>query len=321
MENDDQAKSILRPDDTILITGGSGLAGFHLREFLQSLGFCEILAPTSSECDLTDRRAVLDYFHDNKPDYVFHMAGFVRGIGGMMLSQAEAYLKNNLINTHVIDACYQVGVEKVVAMGSAAVYPELEPHKALTEEDVWKGPPHFTEYGYAHAKRGMLAQLHAYENSYGMRYAFAFSTNLYGPRDRFNTEIGHVVPSLIKKFHAAKQANEQVTVWGNGSAFRDFFYIKDCARALYLIMNHASGPLNLASGTSHRIREVVEILAAYTGMKDQIVWDKSKPNGIIYREYDVSRLRTIGFTCNYTLEQGLRETYDWYAAHCGSVRE
>jgi len=310
----------MRPDDTILITGGSGLAGLHLREHLQSQGFARILAPTSSECDLTDRRLVLDYFHNHKPAYVFHMAGFVRGIVGIMLNQGEAYLKNILINTHVVDACHQAGVKKLVAMGSAAVYPELQPGTPLTEEDVWKGPPHFSEYGYAHAKRGMLAQLHAYENSYGMHYAFAFSTNLFGPHDRFNTETGHVVPSLVKKFYEAKRAGTPVTVWGDGSALRDFLYIKDCARALHAIMDHATGPLNLASGTSHRIRDVVEILAAHTGMKDQIVWDPSKPNGIIYRAYDVSRLRGIGFGCQYTLEQALRDTYDWYASHNGSVR-
>lgn len=204
---------MLRPDDTILITGGSGLVGIHLREHLHSLSFTRILAPTSSECDLTDRRVVLDYFQDKKPDYVFHLAGFVRGIVGMMLNQGEAYLQNNLINTHVIDACRQVGVKKVVAMGSAAIYPELEPGRLLTEADVWNGPPHPSEYGYSHAKRGMLAQLHAYENSYGMRYAFAFSSNLFGPHDRFNTETGHVVPSLVKKFHDARQTKTQVTVW------------------------------------------------------------------------------------------------------------
>jgi GDP-L-fucose synthase len=307
-------------NDKILITGGSGLAGFHLREHLQSLGFGRILAPTSSECDLTDRRAVLDYFKRNKPDYVFHMAGFVRGIMGIMLNQGEAYLRNNLINTHVIDACHQAGVRKVVAMGSAAVYPELEVGKPLTEADVWKGPPHFSEYGYAHAKRGMLAQLEAYENSYGTQYAFAFSSNLYGPHDRFNTETGHVIPSLVKKFHDAKRAKTTVTVWGDGSACRDFLYIKDCAHALHLIMNQAAGPLNLASGRSYRIRDVVDILAAYTEMQDQVVWDGTKPNGIIFRAYDVSRLQAIGFTCNYTLEQALHETYDWYAAHSGSER-
>jgi GDP-L-fucose synthase len=311
---------MLQPVDTVLITGGSGLAGHNLKEYLQSLGFSKILAPTSAECDLTDRRIVLRYFQDNKPDYVFHMAGFVRGIVGIMQNQGEAYLKNNLINTHVVDACHQAEVKKLVAMGSAAVYPELEAGKRLTEDDVWKGPPHCSEYGYAHAKRGMLAQLHAYENSYGMSYAFAFSTNLYGPHDRFNLETGHVVSSLIKKFHDAKKGNATVTVWGDGSAYRDFLYIKDCSRALHAIMDHAQGPLNLASGKSHRIREVVDVLAAYTGMQERIVWDSSKPNGIIYRAYDVSRLQATGFRCEYALEEALHETYDWYAAHGDSVR-
>jgi GDP-L-fucose synthase len=312
---------MLQKTDTILITGGSGLAGIHLKEYLQTLGFEKILSPTSSECDLTDRVAVLRYFGDHKPDYVFHMAGFVRGIMGIMLNQGEAYLRNALINTHVVDACYQFKIKKIVAMGSAAVYPELEPGKPLTEDDVWKGPPHFSEYGYAHAKRGMLAQLHAYEMSYGLPYAFAFSTNLFGPHDRFNLETGHVVPSLIKKFCDAERTQTKVTVWGDGSAMRDFLYAKDCARALFSIMETISGPLNLASGMSHRIRDVVDILTAYSGMEGRVTWDHSKPNGILYRAYDVGRLRSAGFRCEYTLEQALHDTYDWYANHSGPFRQ
>ena len=313
-------RSMIQADNTILITGGSGLAGMNLREHLQSQGFTRILAPTSAECDLTERRAAMDYFDRHKPDYVFHMAGFVRGIMGNVRDQGEAYLKNALINTHVIDACHKAGVKKVVAMGTASMYPDLEPGNPLTEADVWKGPPHFSEYGYAQAKRGMLAQLQAYENSYSMPYAFAFCTNLYGPHDRFNTETGHVIPSLIKKFHDARQSNTPVTVWGDGSAHRDFLYIKDAARALHIIMNHITGPVNLASGTTRKIRDVVDILAAYSGVNRRIVWDASKPSGYTFRAYDVSRLQTAGFTCHYTLEQALHETYDWYASHSSAVR-
>jgi len=311
---------MIQHDDTILITGGSGLAGINLREYLQSQGFNRILAPTRVECDLTERQAVLDYFERNKPDYVFHMAGFARGIVGQMRNQGEAYLTNTLINTHVIDACHRARVKKVVAMGSAAMYPDPEPGIPLAEGDVWKGPPYSLELGYAQAKRGMLAQLQAYESSYGTPYAFPFSTNLYGPHDRFNTETGHVIPSLVKKFHDAKQGKTLVTVWGDGSAHRDFLYIKDAARALHTIMNNVIGPVNLATGTPRKIRDVVNILAAYTGMKEQIVWDTSKPSGYIFRAYDVSRLRAAGFACHYTLEQALHETYDWYASHSGAVR-
>jgi GDP-L-fucose synthase len=311
---------MIQHDDTILITGGSGLAGINLREYLQSQGFTRILAPASSECDLTDRQRVLDYFERHKPDYVFHMAGFVRGIMGNMRNQGEAYLQNTLINTHVVDACHIAAVKKIVAMGTAAMYPEPEPCVPLTEEDVWKGPPHVSEYGYAQSKRGMLAQLQTYESSYGMPYAFAFCTNLYGPHDRFNTETGHVIPSLVKKFHDAKQAKAKVTVWGDGSAHRDFLYIKDCARALHAIMDHITGPVNLASGTSRKIRDVVNILAAHTGMTEQIVWDTSKPSGYQFRAYDVARLKAAGFACQYTLEQALPETYEWYARHHDAVR-
>jgi GDP-L-fucose synthase len=310
----------MQSEDSIFITGGSGLVGINLREYLEAQGFRRILVPTSTECDLTDRQVVRDYFAGHKPNYVFHMAGFVRGIMGNMRNQGESYLKNTLINTHVIDACHEFGVKKVVAMGTAAMFPDPEPGVALTEADVWKGPPHPSEYGYAQSKRGMLAQLQVYESSYSMPYAFAFCTNLYGPHDRFNTETGHVIPSLVKKFHDAKLAKGQVTVWGDGSAHRDFLYIKDCTRALHTIMDHITGPVNLASGTTRKIRDVVNTLAAHTGMNEHVVWDTSKPSGYILRTYDVSRLQAAGFTCQYTLEQALRETDDWYASHSGAVR-
>jgi GDP-L-fucose synthase len=312
---------MVQRDDAILITGGSGLAGINLEEYLQSQGFTRILAPTSSECDLTNRQVVLDYFERHKPAYVFHMAGFVRGIMGNMRNQGESYFKNTLINTHVVDACYRTGSKKIVAMGTAAMYPDPKLGVALTEDAVWNGPPHPSEYGYAQAKRGMLAQLQTYQESYGMPYAFAFCVNLYGPHDRFNTETGHVIPSLVKKFHDARQAKTKVTVWGDGSAQRDFLYIKDTSRALHTIMDKIDGPVNLASGTTQKIRDVVDVLAAYTGMEDRVYWDTSKPSGYVLRTFDVSRLNTAGFRCQYTLEQALHETYDWYASHSGAARQ
>jgi GDP-L-fucose synthase len=310
---------MMQRDSIILITGGSGLVGLNLKEYLQSQNFKRILAPTLAECDLTDWPVVLDYFKRNQPDYVFHLAGFVRGLMYNMGHQGEAYLKNTLINTHVIEACHATKVKKVVAMGSAAMYPELAPGTLLAEDDVWKGPPCSEQYGYAQAKRCMLAQLQVDESSYGMAYALALSCCLYGPHDRFDTEHGHVIPALVKRFHDARRAKTTVAVWGDGSVHRDFLYIKDAVRALHTIMDHITGPVNLASGTTRKICEVANILGSHTGMTE-IVWDTSKPNGYLFRAYDVRRLREAGFQCQYTLEQALPATYDWYASHNSEVR-
>jgi len=311
----------IKRDDRILITGAGGLAGKNLLEHLQAQGFAQVSGLTSQDCDLTDLRATTACFEQKKPDHVFHMAGHVFGIMGNMKNQAAAYLNNTLINTHVIEASQRVAVKKIVAMGTVAMYPDPLPSNPLREETIWQGAPHHSEHGYAHAKRGMLAMLEAYRESYGMAYALAFSTNLYGPHDRFNIETGHVIPSLIRKFHEAKINNGTVTVWGDGSGQRDFLYIKDAAAALQLILEKMDGMVNLATGQTYKIREAVEILAAHTGLQDRIVWDAGKPNGQIVRAYDVSKLTAAGFTCRYSLAQGLTETYDWYAANAATARK
>ncbi len=310
----------MQPDDVLLVTGGSGLVGANLVAHLRQAGFTKVVAPRQEDCDFTDRKATLDFFAAARPVYVFHMAGYVRGIMGNMRHQAEAWLNNTLINTHVVEASHKAGVKKIVAMGTVAMYPDPLPSNPLREDTIWQGAPHGSEYGYAQAKRGMLAQLQVYNDSYGLDYACVLSTNLYGPHDRFDIETGHVVPSLIKKFYDAKQGGGTVTVWGDGSAQRDFIYVKDAARALQLIMDKVSGTVNLATGVTRRIREAVDILAAHTGLQDRVVWDSSKPNGQLFRAYDVSRLQQAGFACQSTLEQALAETYDWYAANALTAR-
>jgi GDP-L-fucose synthase len=237
-----------------------------------------------------------------------------------MRNQALFFLRNTLINTHVVEASHAVGVRKICALGTVAMYPDSTTHAPLREEAVWFGVPHSSERGYGHAKRGMLAQLDVYRESYGLKYACALSTNLYGPNDRFDIENGHVIPSLVRKFYEAKQSGQSVTVWGDGSASRDFLHVEDAARALHLIMDHVEGPVNLATGQVHKIRDAVEILADHTGMTQRVVWDATKPNGQILRAYDVSVLREAGFATQVGFSEGLCATYDWYAAHAAKAR-
>lgn len=299
----------------ILVTGGSGLAGSALVAYLRALGCREIYAPSSHECDLTDYRATLDCFKAFKPDRVFHLAGFVRGIMGNMQNKATSFLHNILMNTHVVEATWQSKAKKIVAMGTVAAYPDPAPAYPITEEMIWQGAPHGSENSYGHAKRAMLAQLEAYRESYGLDYAFAISTNLYGPNDNFDTEHGHVIPSLVRKFYEAKQTSATVTVWGNGEAKRDFLYSADMAAALVALMEELSGAVNIGSGMTVTIRDAVELLGYHTGMSSHVMWDTAKPNGQHFRECDLSRLFNTGFRPHYDLTRGLRETYDWYAAN------
>lgn len=304
----------MRYNDKILITGGKGLVGSALAEHLLSLGFHNVSAIGRNDCDLSDTLSTRTYFEAHRPDYVFHSAARVYGIMGNIKNKALSFLDNVMINTNVVDAAHRVGVKKITVMGTGAVYPYPSPDLPLREDMIFMGEPHAAEDSYAHAKRAMLAMLRAYEESHNMEWAYIVSCNLFGPRDKFDTEYGHVVPSLVKKFHDAKRLGKKVEVWGDGSAMRDFMYVKDTARAAFEIMHHLNGPVNIGSGTVFSIREIVEKIAEINKMKDDIVWDETKPNGQDYRAYDLTKLKSLNFQCKYSISQGLEETISWYNA-------
>jgi len=307
-------------EDTILVTGAGGMVGGHLLAHLRAAGFKNVVAIDSRACDLMERAVVRACFERVRPAYVFHCAAYVAGIMGNLRNQALSFLRNTLINTHVIEASHICGVRKITVMGTVAMYPDPMPSNPLREETVWQGEPHGSERGYAHAKRGMLAQLDVYRESYGLRYACALSTNLYGPNDRFDSENGHVIPSLVRKCFEAQQSGQKVTVWGDGSARRDFLHVEDTARGLRLIMDRIDGPVNLASGQTHSIRDIVNILEEHAGLAGRVVWDTSKPTGQIFRAFDISRLREAGFVPAIEMGSGLRATYDWYKVHVSTAR-
>ncbi len=311
---------MMQKDARVAVTGAGGLMGRNLTDYLHSAGYRTVLPLHRSDCDLTDRNAVKDWFRRASPSHVFHAAGYVAGIMGNLRNQATSFLQNTLINTHVIEASQVSRVEKIVAMGTVAMYPDPQPNERQPEADLWRAEPHASERGYAHAKRGMLAQLDVFRESYNLPYACAISTNLYGPFDRFDIEHGHVIPSLVRKFYEASQTGGNIIVWGDGSSLRDFLHARDAARALVLMMDHLEGPVNMATGLTHPIRDVVEILAAHTGLGDRVAWDRSKPGGQAYRAYDTSRLSVTNFVPEVDLAEGLRSTYDWYRDNATAAR-
>lgn len=304
----------------ILITGGTGLVGTALADALAAHGHSAVVAAGSRDGDLSRFEDAAALFDRVRPRFVFHLAAAVYGIMGNLRNKGESFLRNVLINTHVVECCRRVGVEKLVAMGSGCVYPYPAPAYPMREDMVWQGPPHPSEDSYAHAKRAMLAQLLAYKESYGTRFAFVISANLYGPHDRFDVENGHVTPALVRKFHEARGSGEDVVVWGDGTSQRDFMYATDTAEALIAVMRSIEGPVNFGSGRVHAIRELVEVLAELTGLEGRVRWDPTRPNGQAYRSYDLSKLSGTGFQPHVGLAEGLRRTYEWYAAHVAEAR-
>ena len=302
-----------------MITGGTGLIGRALNNALTSQGFKEVVSVGSRDFDLRDSRSVNCMMSEIKPEYIFHLAARVYGLGGNTMYKSDILVDNVLINTHVIEFARQSGVRKIVAMGSGCVYPELTGQEELFEDQIWLGPPHPSEDSYAHSKRLMLAQLNAAKEQYQLSSAFIISGNLYGPHDNFNVKKGHVIPSLVAKFFEASKDEKPVTVWGSGIAVRDFTYSDDAANALIFILRNLEGPVNMGSGHHHSIRDIVDFLQGLTTVR--VGWDASKPDGQLVRCYNLDKLRSTGFQAKVSLAEGLRRTYEWYSENWQQTRK
>jgi GDP-L-fucose synthase len=304
----------LNKSDRILVTGAAGLLGSALVDLLRAEGYENISPLRRADCDLVDTTATFALFERLRPDHVFHAAARVYGIGASLKNQGPLFYDNCMMNANVVEASRRAGARKITVMGTGAVYPFPSPGLPLKEDMIFLGRPHPAHAGYSNAKLAMLAMLEAYQDSYGLRWAYIVSANLFGPRDRFDTETGNAVPSLIKKFYDAKKSGGVVTVWGDGSAQRDFVYIKDAARIALGVTNAIDGPVNMGSGQIYHIRDVVDVLGELSGMSSRIEWDHSKPSGQAYRAYDLSKINSLGLKPAYSIREGLKETWDWYCA-------
>ena len=310
----------MQKDSRILITGGNGLVGYALKKLLQEQGYTQIFTPTSREYNLTNMEQTLKMFAELKPDYVFHNAARVYGIMGNMENKGLSYLDNVMINTNVVEASRIFNIKKIVAMGSGCVYPYPSPGLPLKEDMMWMGYPHDSEDSYAISKRAMYAQLCAYKKSYNTNFAFVISCNLYGPHDKFDENFGHVTPALISKFYRAYKNGDDIVVWGDGSAQRDFLFSYDAAQALINIMFNIDGAVNIGSSSVIKIKDIVDNLADITGLHCKVKWDSTKPNGQDYRAYDLTKLKSTGFEPKYDLYKGLKITWDWFCENIQNIR-
>jgi GDP-L-fucose synthase len=228
------------------------------------------------------------------------------------------FYANAIMGIELIEAARRHQAEKVVVLGTICAYPKLTP-VPFREEDLWNGYPEEVTAPYGLAKKALLVQCQAYRAQYGMNAIFLLPVNLYGPRDHFDLENSHVVPSIIRKCVDAKERGErEVVLWGDGSATREFLYVEDAAEAIVLATEcyDKPEPVNLGSGREVSIRELAEKIAVAIGFNGSVLWDTTKPNGQPRRCLDVSRAeREFGFRATTPLEEGMRRTVDWYLAN------
>lgn len=311
-------------DKRVVVTGGAGFLGSFVVERLRQRGCQDIVVPRASEYDLRDRDAIIRLYQDARPDIVIHLAAVVGGIGANRANPGRFFYDNAIMGVQLIEYARQFGVEKFVATGTICAYPKYAsiPFK---EDELWDGYPEETNAPYGLAKKMMLVQAQSYREQYGFNAIYLLPVNLYGPRDNFDLETSHVIPAMIRKFVAAKEAGQkEVVLWGDGSPTREFLYVEDAAEGLLLATEKYDGaaPVNLGTGEEITIRDLARMIAGEVGFTGEIIWDATKPNGQPRRCLDVSRAKELfGFQAKHLLRTGIPKTVAWFQENREKVRE
>lgn len=311
------------PSAKIYVAGHRGLVGSALIRALRRAGFENIVTRTSSQLDLREQTPVRDFFATERPEYVLLAAAHVGGIHANDTYPAD-FLRDNLqIQTNVIDAAWKNGCAKFLFLGSSCIYPRLAP-QPMPESCLMTGPLEPTNQWYALAKIAGIRMCQAYRRQYGFDAVSAMPTNLYGPEDNFHPQNSHVLPALLRRFHeAAARKAPSVTLWGNGTALREFLHVDDMAEACLFLLRHYSGEehVNVGSGKELSIAQLARLTADTVGYEGRLEWDPSQPDGMPRKLMDSSRLFAMGWTPRISLEEGIAETYAWYREHLAAVRE
>jgi GDP-L-fucose synthase len=298
----------------VALTGGAGFVGSAIGRDLERLG-AEVRVVRSAEHDLREPRATREAV--DGAEVVIHLAANVGGIGFNRRNPAPLVYDNMMMAGNVFEQSRQAGVAKLISACTVCAYPKFTP-TPFSEDELWNGYPEETNAPYGLAKKMMLVLSDSFRRQYDFDSVVPMVVNLYGPNDHFSLEDSHVIPAMIRKFQeAADEGASAVTMWGSGRPSREFLYVDDAARALLLAGEHlqTSDPVNVGTGVETTIRDLAEMISEYSGYRGEIVWDTSKPDGQPTRCLDVSRARELmGFEARVGLEEGLRQTVDWFRA-------
>ena len=322
----------------IYVAGHRGLVGSAIYRKLKELSHTNLVVRTHSELDLTHQEDVERFFATERPEYVFLAAAKVGGILANSTFPADFIYINLAIQTNVIHCAYRYGAKKLLFLGSSCIYPKLCP-QPMKEEYLLSGYLEPTNEAYAVAKIAGIKMCQAYNRQYGTRFISVMPTNLYGPKDNFDLETSHVLPALIRKFHLAKlvaagdwetikkdeetfgpvpldvkESLPNVSLWGSGTPRREFLHVDDLADACVFLMQNYEGSkfVNIGVGSDITIGELAQLVAGVVGFKGEVIFDSSKPDGTPRKLLDVSRLRGLGWRAKIGLQEGIKQTYEWY---------
>jgi GDP-L-fucose synthase len=311
----------------IYIAGHKGMVGSAILRQLQARrdagASLELVTRSSAELDLTDQLSVREFMQAERPDQVILAAAKVGGIVANNNYPAQFIYENLMIECNIIHQAYAVGVQNLLQLGSSCIYPK-NAAQPMQESALLTGTLEPTNEPYAIAKIAGIKLCESYNRQYGTDYRSVMPTNLYGPGDNFHPENSHVLPALIRRFHNAVQnGTDEVVIWGSGKPMREFLHVDDMAAGALFVMDldrktyrqetqEMLSHINVGSGTDVTIRELAETVAAVTGFKGKLSFDASKPDGTPRKLMDVSRLAQLGWQYSIDLEDGIRDTYDWF---------
>ena len=318
-------------DTAIFIAGHRGMVGSAILRRLDGLGYRQLLTATRSQLDLTDQSAVRAFFAAQRIDVVVLAAAKVGGIHANNTYPADFIHDNLVMQCNVIGAAHAAGVQRLLFLGSSCIYPRLAP-QPMSEDSLLGGALEPTNEPYAIAKIAGIKLCESFNRQHGRDYRSVMPTNLYGPGDNFHAVDSHVIPALMRRFHDAVRTNApSVTIWGSGSARREFLHVDDMAAASVHVLElpqdvyaaHTTpmlSHLNVGTGVDCSIRELAETLARVTGFRGDLLWDTTKPDGTPRKLLDVSRLARLGWRASISMEDGLRETYHWFTHNLADAR-
>jgi len=297
-------------ESRVYVAGNTGLVGSAIVRMLHWKGYTNILSSPSKSWDLRNQMDVERFFRVNEPEYVYLAAAKVGGIGANAYYPGHFIYDNLMIQTNVIHAARKFGVKKLLFLGSSCIYPKFA-EQPITEDQLLGGYLEPSNDAYAIAKIAGIKMCQAYRKQYGFNAISLMPTNLYGPNDNYDLDSSHVLPAMIRKFHEAK---DKVTLWGDGSAMREFLYVDDLAEAAFkcMLRYDSENIINVGTGKDITIKDLAETIADVVGFKGEVVWDTSKPNGTPRKVLNVDKIESLGWEPKVSLREGIKKTYELY---------